>query len=105
MACETQLQRVSLSNLLELYDGRIRAVEALVLYSHERALWCLLTHTQDALLPFFQKDFDRHWFHKAFRQIDVTDSGDLDMAIWHLLGKSEILWKLFDDLENNRIPE
>ena len=54
----------------------------------ERALYLLLRAFEDKLPP----SNDR--FHKAFRQCDVTGSGQVDMAIWHLLHSSNIFWEL-----------
>lgn len=56
----------------------------------DRALFILLNKNRDKL-PALDD-----YFHKAFRQIDVTDSGTTDMVIWHLLGGSELFWKCFD---------
>lgn len=40
-------------------------------------------------------DFD-DYFHKAFRQCDVTESGHHDMVFWHLLNTCSIFWVLFE---------
>lgn len=34
-------------------------------------------------------------FHKAFRQVYVTDSANVDMAIWHLMSDCRPFWKLW----------
>ena len=56
----------------------------------ERALWHLLMQWRERL-----PELDGY-FHKAFRQCDVTDDGHTDMAIWNLLHSSKIFWKLFE---------
>ena len=58
----------------------------------ERALFYLL----DA----YQKDLpdlsNPEWFHKAFRQTDVTGNGKIDMAIWLLIGQSDVVWDVLE---------
>ena len=39
------------------------------------------------------------YFHKAFRQIDITDSGHTDMAIWQALQESTIFWRCFESVQ------
>ncbi len=56
----------------------------------ERALYFMLRQHADSL-----PELD-HYFHKAFRQVDVTGSSDADVAIWLLLGKCKVFWKLFE---------
>lgn len=52
-------------------------------------------------LYFLLKEFESNlpeiddYFHKAFRQIDVTNSGKIDMAIWNALQESNIFWECF----------
>lgn len=62
----------------------------------DRALWHLLTRWQGQL-----PDLDGY-FHKAFRQVDVSDDGDTDMAIWNLLNHSRLFWNIFDDVVKKR---
>lgn len=59
-------------------------------YHVERALWNLLCHAREEL-PVLDD-----YFHKSFRQVDVTSSGALDMALWNLLSASELFWECFD---------
>jgi len=57
----------------------------------ERALYLLLKLSA----PYLWLDPENlERFHKDFRQIDVTPSPEIDMAIWHLLHSSELFWKL-----------
>ena len=59
---------------------------------HEAALYCLLMYCKEKdCLPMLN---DR--FHKNFRQIDVTESGHIDSAIWQLLDNAPIFWRLFE---------
>ncbi len=55
----------------------------------DRAL-VLLLEQYESVLP----ELDGY-FHKAFRQTDVTDSGKIDMEIWHLVGRSILFWDCF----------
>jgi hypothetical protein len=54
------------------------------------ALWHLLVLWKDRLPKL------DGYFHKCFRQNDVTDSGHSDMAIWHLLYHSKLFWRLYE---------
>jgi hypothetical protein len=54
------------------------------------ALYYLLRISKDYLPPLD----DPHWFHKAFRQTDMTPSAAMDMAIWNLLAAdAPLVWK------------
>jgi hypothetical protein len=66
------------------------------LYSVDRALLCLLEE--------FEKNLPEldNYFHKAFRQVDVTDSGRIDAAIWQLIGLSDTFWEAFDEVTENK---
>lgn len=55
----------------------------------ERALYLLLVAHKQKLFPV------DGYFHKSFRQCDVTGSGHLDMAIWLLAGTSEKMWEAY----------
>ena len=74
------------AKLLELYDKA-----TIVAGGSERALFCLLKE-YESQLPIIDERF-----HKAFRQTDVTNSGLVDLAIWHLLKNAPLFWKCFDD--------
>ncbi len=65
-------------------------------YHQECALYSLLRQYQ-LELPVLD-----YYFHKGFRQTDVTDSGYTDSAIWHLLQGATVFWKLFDKYEFQR---
>lgn len=62
----------------------------------DRALFCLLKRYEDKLPE------PDDYFHKAFRQTDVTDSGYTDMAIWHLLSASGIFWNCFERVQDEK---
>lgn len=64
----------------------------------DRALWHALTKWKKEL-PALDD-----YFHKAFRQTDVTDCGHADMIIWNLLGHSERFWRLFEAVANETQP-
>ncbi len=55
----------------------------------DTALWYLLKDNEEYL-----PDVDGY-FHKAFRQIDVTPSGKVDCAIWELLEGTDLFWEVF----------
>ena len=71
--------------LLKLLDAETKSVGGF-----ERALYCLLK-CHEAKLP----EVDGY-FHKALRQVDVTDSGLTDAAIWLMLDASVIFWDCFE---------
>ena len=56
----------------------------------DRALWSLLERWKDRL-----PELDGY-FHKCFRQCNVTDSEHEDAAIHSLLNISERFWKVFE---------
>jgi hypothetical protein len=64
----------------------------------ERALILLLLDEKENI---YIPDDDPNWFHKQFRQIDVTSSGMRDSAIWNLINDSEIIWKALDKVYPN----
>lgn len=66
------------------------------LYSVDRALLYLLEEFKNDL-----PEVD-HYFHKAFRQVDVTDSGRIDAAIWQLIGLSTTFWQAFNEVTENK---
>lgn len=57
----------------------------------ERALYLLLVEYKDRLPPLEDME-DYEYFHKAFRQVDVLDSGKMDMVVYHLLHHSRFFW-------------
>ena len=77
-----------IDRLLEAMDAATRNGSA----PADRALWHLLSQWKDRL-PTLD-----HYFHKAFRQVDVTDDGHTDMAIWCLLHHSTIFWQLVKEV-------
>lgn len=60
---------------------------------NDRALFHLLKLHKDRLPKLDD------YFHKAFRQVDVTDSGECDMAIWCLLQDAPIFWDCFESVQ------
>lgn len=50
----------------------------------------MLNRHKDKIEPLISKQ-DPEWFHKAFRQVGVTDTDD-DFVIWHLINTSENFW-------------
>lgn len=82
-----------LVRLLELLDKESR--EDINGYA-DRALWHALTRWKDNL-----PELD-DYFHKAFRQCDVTDDGHTDMVIWCLLNHSKRFWRLFEMVQEEK---
>ncbi len=65
-------------------------------WGFERGLWHLLkAHESELPGP-------DGYFHKAFRQVDVTDSGHTDMAIWQALQESKIFWLCFESVQEEK---
>lgn len=79
--------------LLELFDVETQKGNC---KSSDRALWHLLKYWENRL-----PELD-DYFHKAFRQIDVTDYGYVDMAIWNLLNDSTLFWRLFERVQGEK---
>lgn len=71
--------------VMELYDAATK------IKNQERPLYLLLKYQEKVVGPLFDEDVG--YFHKAFRQIDVTSSGELDAAIWHLLDQASTFWE------------
>lgn len=81
------------NHFIEIYEDNINKAD----YSHqipvERALLHALKEFREALPPLDD------YFHKAFRQVDVLDSGHLDMLMWNLLTAATIFWQTWEELE------
>ena len=60
----------------------------------ERALWNLLKANEEQIEGLIEEDSTGFYFHKAFRQQDITESGFTDMAIWLLLQEAPIFWNM-----------
>ena len=60
----------------------------------ERALWNLLKANEEQIKGLIEEDSTGFYFHKAFRQQDITESGFTDMAIWLLLQEAPIFWNM-----------
>jgi hypothetical protein len=60
-------------------------------------LWNLLKANEKHITGLIEEDPTGYWFHKAFRQTDVTDNGYTDMAIWILLSEASLFWRMLED--------
>ena len=40
------------------------------------------------------------YFHTAFRQIDIFESGRLDMVAWCLLNSCKLFWECWEELDD-----
>jgi hypothetical protein len=58
----------------------------------ERPLWHLLKAHEKQIEGLIEEDPTGQWFHKAFRQIGVTNNKNIDMAIWLLLQDASVFW-------------
>ncbi len=65
-------------------------------YNQEMSLYILLEEYKDKL-PVLD-----YYFHKAFRQVDVTDNGLIDSVIWQLLQGANIFWSVFGKFKVER---
>jgi hypothetical protein len=79
------------TELLEKYDKITKE------FDKERALWNLLKANEKHITGLIEEDPTGYWFHKAFRQTDVTDNGYTDMAIWILLSEASLFWGMLED--------
>ena len=66
--------------------------------SADHALHKLLTIHADQLPAI------NDYFHKAFRQGDVTDDGKVDMEIWELIHESHAFWEVFNKMPESKLP-
>lgn len=89
--CDVTTKSVSkkIEKLLRMYDDVTKACSG-----HERALYCLLKEFETEIPE------PGEYFHKSFRQLDVTDRPATDMAIWHLLQEAPIFWMLFEAVQD-----
>lgn len=61
---------------------------------NSRALFHLLSAYKEKIVG-----LTPDYFHKAFRQIDVTDNGHVDMAIWCLLHRAKTFWDVLESVQ------
>jgi hypothetical protein len=90
------VEQQRLVRLLELLDEESRND---IYGNADRALWHALTRWKDRL-----PELD-DYFHKCFRQCDVTDDGHTDMVIWNLLNHSKRFWRLFERVQDEWKPQ
>lgn len=77
--------------LLEKYNKITKEAD------EERALWNLLKANEKHIEGLIEGDPTGYWFHKAFRQVDITGSRHMDMAIWILLCEASLFWKMLEE--------
>lgn len=77
--------------LLEKYDTATRNAGS------ERALWNLLKANEKHIEGLIEADPTGHSFHKSFRQVDITGSAHVDMAIWLLLSEATLFWDVLGE--------
>lgn len=88
----TTKQKDLIDRVLKLLDERSSKSDSMP----DRALWHMLAHHRDEL-PVLDG-----YFHKAFRQVDVTDSGHHDMTIWCLLYNSTLFWECLTECRKRK---
>ncbi len=78
------------------YDGLIDEYQQVIkqyynCHADDALLRMLKEHKEDIkkIMQFLNDDPSGFSFHKAFRQIDVTDSANHDMVFWNLLHASK----------------
>ena len=71
-------------------------------YGHERALYFILQEYEKKITGLIEHDQTGEWFHKAFRQIDVTEKSNIDLAIWTLLKNANLFWKIIHENDKTR---
>lgn len=87
-----------MGKLLEIFKDRLQRDTAGVIKDSDRALYHALAHWHEqGKLPKLDG-----YFHKAFRQVDVTDSGHMDMVIWNLLNGSDLFWRLYEKVQGEK---
>ena len=82
--------------LLDNYDAVTKKSDK------ERALWNLLKANEKHITGLIEEDPTGNWFHKAFRQVDVTDNGYTDMAIWILLSEATLFWDMLEKINTTK---
>ncbi len=96
----------SVNEFLEIYSEEINDFEKynyknnmLLKNNHcfEKSLYLLCEIYKEKLEYSFPKN-DPVWFHKQFRQVDVTDNGKIDMVFYHLYQSSEICNRVISKL-------
>jgi len=82
-----------INKLLDMYDKECD-LSVRTQRNIERALYLVLRKYQDRLPE------PDDYFHKSFRQTDVTGDAGMDMVIWHLLHACKAFWECFDKVNN-----
>ena len=72
--------------MIELYEDRL---DGMIRVESENALLRLMKAFEKEITGLIEYDTENNehgiWFHKSFRQTDVTGNADVDMAFWNLL--------------------
>lgn len=59
-----------------------------------------------SLMKAYKKDLpdplNKGCFHSAFRKVDVTNNGHVDMAFWHLLMDVKVFWDAINKLNGSK---
>lgn len=84
--------------LLKLYNKKTK--ENIDSNPKERALYFLLKDNEDKIKGWIEDDPSGFSFHKSFRQTDVTNNANVDLAIWFLLQDAPLFWKIIESYNN-----
>ena len=88
------------------YERLIKEYEQIIkphmCYTDNALLRMLKEHKKDIenIMDFLHDDPTGFRFHKAFRQIDVTDNANYDMVIWNLINASEWFFYTIENYED-----
>jgi hypothetical protein len=88
-----QENSIDFDKLLPELDKRTKDMFGISSDYCSRALYYLILDNREHL-----EGFSVYYFHKAFRQIDVTPTGNLDMAFYSLLNGARIFWEIIEEL-------
>ena len=88
------VKTIETKEFLLQFDKEIKRIASI--HSSDRALHILLSKYEKKL-PDEIEDID--YFHKMFRQKDVTDANGMDMVIWHLIGSSQEFFDVFRTMQ------
>jgi hypothetical protein len=83
---------IKAKEFLEIFEKIIKSKNNI--HSSDRALHLLLIKYEKELPDVIE---DIEWFHKMFRQTDVTNEKHMDMVIWNLIGCSEDFWHVYNN--------
>lgn len=91
-------ERVKYDQVLELFK---ELTDDLDKDPAERALYLLLLEHRDRM-PALETEEQYQYFHKAFRQVDVMDTGNMDLVFYNLLHYSQLFWLACEEVFHDK---